>query len=332
MAVRKNLLTTITASEVPKSAAEARADYARRGASRSMMLSIEEMAENTKKMTTGVAVVELDPDLIDGSFVSDRLEDDEEDYAFLRDAIKLQGQSSPILVRPHPQAPGRYMIVYGHRRTKVARELGIPVRAVVRDIEDIGHVILQGQENTARANLSFIEKALFAKKLLELRQTKETIKSALSVDDSLLSRMLSVAEIVPSDVIEAIGAARNIGRDRWEELKRLLQHPAKAAEASKIVRSSSFQEADETGRFGLLLERLKASPPSKRKSASSPSAMSTWAADDNELIADYGAKGKTFTLSLKSKEAGEFGRYISAHLEALYRDFKHAKTRNPTGD
>ena len=224
---RKNLLASITGSETPKTDSEARHDYARRGASRSMMISIDEMAENAKKMIAGEAIVDLDVDVLDQSFVTDRIEGEDEDFVLLREAIREHGQSTPILVRPHPRIPGRYMIVFGHRRARVAKELGIPVRSVIKNLEDIAHIIAQGQENTARANLSFIEKALFAKKLLDMGQSKDTIKSALTIDDTLMSRMLSVAETVPAAVIEAIGAARTVGRDRWEELKKQVKRPAK---------------------------------------------------------------------------------------------------------
>jgi len=57
-----------------------------------MMISIDEMAENAKKMIAGDAIVNLDPTLIDGSFVSDRIEDNDEDYIALRDAIKERGR------------------------------------------------------------------------------------------------------------------------------------------------------------------------------------------------------------------------------------------------
>src|SRR5271168_5398683 len=146
--MRKNLLASITGAETPRADGEARSNYATRGASRSMIVSIDEMAENAKKLTAGEAIVSLDADLIDGSFVMDRLGDDE-DYVLLRDAIREQGQSTPILVRPHPKNQGRYMVVFGHRRARVAKELGIPVKAVVRHLEDIAHIVAQGQENTA---------------------------------------------------------------------------------------------------------------------------------------------------------------------------------------
>ena len=196
----------------------------------------------------------------------------------VRDAIKENGQSTPILVRPHPQRDGRYMIVFGHRRASVARELGVPVRAVVKNIEDIAHIIAQGQENTARANLSFIEKALFAKKLLGMGQSKDTIKSALMIDDTLLSRMLSVAETIPPAVVEAIGAAKSVGRDRWEELKKLVMDPASAELASRKLPPPIYSRRKHLNDSISLLARLIASRKSPRKAGARKAAMASWTA------------------------------------------------------
>jgi ParB family chromosome partitioning protein len=330
---RKNLLTGITAHPEPSKADhEARSDYARRGASRSMLISIDEMAENAKKMIAGETIVELAADVIDGSFVSDRIEDTDEEYRVLRDAIKENGQSTPILVRPHPQHDGRYMIVFGHRRARVARELGVPVRAVVKNLEDIAHIIAQGQENTARANLSFIEKALFAKKLLGMGQSKDTIKSALMIDDTLLSRMLSVAETIPPAVVDALGAAKSVGRDRWEELKKLVMDPASAELALQEIASAEFIAKEASERFNFLLARLIASRKSPRKSGARKAAMASWTAEDKMVAASIENTAKTYSLSLKSKHASEFGQFISSNLDSLYQAFIAAKVRNETGD
>jgi ParB family transcriptional regulator, chromosome partitioning protein len=326
MMARKNLLASVTSHDATKADHEARSDYANRGASRSMMLSIEEMAENTKKMIAGEAIVSLDPNLVDGSFVSDRIEEDEEEFALFRQGMKDEGQLQPILVRPHPDVDGRYMIVFGHRRTRAARELGVPVRAVVKNLEAIAHIIAQGQENSRRANLSFIEKALFAKKLLSMGQSKETIKSALSVDDTLLSRMLSVVESVPPTVIEAIGAAKSVGRDRWEELKKLLAHPKRADFAKELVFSDEFRSTESAGRFNYVLAQLKFVRKAARKATNRDAGA--WTPADKMVAASYRNTGKTFSLSLKSKDAGEFGYYISSNLEALYSAFKDTKARN----
>src|SRR5947208_2466158 len=105
--MRKNLFANVL--EAPS---EPRANPARRGAYGSMLSSIEEMAENSKKMIEGEAIVSLDPASIDGSFVADRIADDEEDFAALKAAIAAHGQATPILVRP---SGDRYMVVFGHR-------------------------------------------------------------------------------------------------------------------------------------------------------------------------------------------------------------------------
>lgn len=328
--MRKNLLASITGADLAPTPKESRADYASRGASRSMRMSIDEMAENAKLLVAGEAIVNLDPELVDESFIADRLEEDPESYIELREAIRERGQQTPVLVRPHPERAGRYMIVFGRRRTRVARELKRPVRAVVKELETIAHIIAQGQENTARANLSFIEKALFAKKLLAMGQAKETIKSALTVDDTLLSRMLSVTETVPTPIIEAIGAAKSVGRDRWEELKKLLLPPKNGELAERLIGTEEFQSKTGAERFSYLLDQVKAKRQPSRKKAGSDQA-GAWTPTDKAVKASYRNTGKTFSLSLTSRDAGAFGQFISSNLEELYRAFREKNVTTETG-
>ncbi|AGS25671.1 plasmid partitioning protein RepB [Rhizobium etli] len=309
--------------------ADARAEYTRRGASRSMMQSLDELAETSMRMLEGETVVALNPELLDGSFVADRIGDDQDDYVQLREAIRQSGQSTPILVRPHPDAEGRYMIVFGHRRARAARELQIPVRAVIKPLEDIAHVIAQGQENTARSDLTFIEKSLFARKLISNGMSKDVVKVALTIDDTLLSRMLSVAETVPESVLEAVGAAKGVGRDRWEELKKLIQLPTNAERALEFVRSDAFRHAAEPDRFNVLLGELKTAKKPK-KQAASPSVRQFDVAAKAVSVTTK-SSGKTFTLALTSKDASKFGAYLSDQLEALYQTFQRDE-QIKTGD
>ena len=88
------------------------------------------------------------------------------------------------------------------------RSLEQPVRAVVKPLADIDHVIAQGQENSARENLSFIERSVFSGHLLDLGFDRQTIQSSLSVDAPMLTRMLSVTKRIPDVVIKAVGAAK----------------------------------------------------------------------------------------------------------------------------
>lgn len=318
---RKGLLDSVLDSQPDDSQKENRADYAMRGASRSMKLSIDDMAENVKRMAEGEAVVSIDPTLIDGSFVEDRLSGDEERFEALKKSIAENGQESPALLRPHPTEAGRYMIVFGHRRVRVAKSLGIDVRAIVKSMEDVAHVIAQGQENTAREDLSFIEKSLFAKKLLDMDQSKETIMSALTVDATLLSRMLSVSQKIPLRFIERIGAAKSIGRDRWEEMKKLIVIPTNSKKADGFVAGSDFLSAESNQRFELLFAHLKGRGVSPRKSKARP-AKRVWQAGEGRIKASHGPSGHTYSISLSSADAAKFGEYLTSNLDELYRAYQ----------
>lgn len=324
---RKNLLASITGQPVPAAEHEARAEYTRRGASRSMMMAIDEMAENAKRMAAGETIVGLDPALIDGSFVSDRMQDDPQDFALLVEAIREHGQSTPILVRPHPDVPGRYMVVFGHRRTRAARVLGLPVRAIVKQLEDIAHIIAQGQENAARANLTFIERALFARKLVGIGQEKQTIRAALGVDETLLSRMLSITDVIPASVIEALGPSRSVGRDRWEELKKALLDPKMADVAKQVIASEGFASAG-SGQFAYLLGQLTSA---RRKPKKAQPHNGGWASPDREVEASFVTSGRSFSLKLSAKDAVDFGKFISDHLDELYVSFEAARKPNNDG-
>ena len=162
----------------------------------------------------GAAVVDITPDKIDSSFVADRLPDDGEGFQQLLEAIRQSGQKSPVLLRPHPEKPDRYQVGFGHRRVRVAAALGRPVKAVVQNLSDEELVVAQGQENASRTDLSYIERGLFAVALEERGFDRQVIMSALGVEKTQLSKLMSVAHSVPRPIIEAIGPAPKAGRPR----------------------------------------------------------------------------------------------------------------------
>ena len=335
---RKHLLTSITATigegadRGVNAAAEARASYTRRGASRSMMQSLDELAETSLRVLDGDTVISLDPSSLDGSFITDRIADDDEAYESLKEAIRQSGQSTPILVRPHPTDSDRYMIVFGHRRARVARELGLKVRAVVKALADIEHVIAQGQENTARANLTFVEKAIFASKLQRSGMSKDVIKSALTVDDSLLSRMLAVAEIVPDDVLDALGSAKGVGRDRWEDLKKLVLKPALAERARHIVNEEAFlRAATDEARFHHLISALK-SGAKVDKRVRQKSGPSAWMPADQSVSVLARPKPNGLVMEFGNSKGKSFGQWLSANMESLFEQYSRVKEKQETGD
>lgn len=319
---RKDLLKSVIGQPTEKPIDGARSSYAMRGASKSMKVSIDSLAENSKRLLEGETIVEIDPDLIDASFVNDRLSGDDEAFDELKASVSSSGQDTPVLLRPHPQTANRYMVVFGHRRVRVARSLGRPVRAVVKDMDDVAHVLAQGQENTARADLSFIEKALFAKNLHDLGQAKDVIQQALTIDGTLLSRMLSVSGTVPAHVIAAIGPAKQIGRDRWEDLKKLMAIKSNITLAERILAADGFDELDSDTKFEFLHSKVaEAGRAPKRRAAKAGPTKRTWTSGKGRIKGVIGRSGRAYNISLTSKDSAEFGEFLSEKLDQLYADF-----------
>jgi ParB family chromosome partitioning protein len=219
------------------------------------------------------------------------------------------------------------MVVFGHRRLRAASELKRKVRAVVKTLEDLDHVIAQGQENSARANLSFIEKVIFAQQLSDRGFNRETIQSALSVDYQTLSKMLTIPRSIPPEVIESIGAAKGVGRDRWLELRKLIDNPKNSAAAKELIYSDGFLSEDSDGRFNKLFAVLHKGGRAIRKTIVKPVAK-TWAPDDKSVSVIAKSRPKDFSLVLTEKEAKPFGEWISSNLDDLYETFRKSRTEN----
>lgn len=352
---RKNLLTGLTVkkltavnSAVPDEKLtavnfDAASERPRgKGAFGAMSRSIDELAakagaaqEIEAKLLQGETAIELDPDLIDGSFISDRLGEDKEAFLELVEAIRTRGQDSPILVRPHPTSRGRFQIVFGHRRARVSKQLGRPVKAVVKPLSDRDHIIAQGQENSARSDLSFIERAVFAIRLQEAGYDRETIMSALSIDKTVVSKMISVTRQIPIEIITAIGAARGTGRDRWYDLSQKFKLEQNRAKAAEFVTSQKFLDEESDGRFNTLFAYLPTDQGVVKSTAvgREPTIKTrAWTPKDRSVMATMKSTEKAFTLALKAKNAAAFGAYISNNLEGFYEAFKESEKMVETGD
>jgi len=326
---RKNPFANLDLSSIGSDGPAAKSGYGMTGAAKTVVRSIEEMAENTKRLMDGETIVEIEPQLLDVSFASDRLSEEDAELVALEEAIREQGQATPILVRPSPQNSERYMVVFGHRRARVAMKLGRRVKAVVKKLDDVASAIAQGQENSARSNLSFIERAYFAQNLLSNGMTKDTVKSAIGIDDALLSKMLSVIETVPSAMTMALGACKKIGRDKWLSLRQLILNPSHLSIALEKIGSDDFMALPEEDRFDALHNYLK--KYSARSAAKAPAqavAVTAWASGDNAVRFSMKQKPKSVAIELTSAEARPFSDWLSENMDRLYETYKSAKAQN----
>jgi ParB family chromosome partitioning protein len=261
------------------------------------------------------AVIELDTGLIDQSPIADRLPITADALQDLIATIRDNGQQVPILVRPHPGDTTRYQIAYGRRRLLACIALGRRVRAMVRPLSDKELVVAQGQENNAREDLAFIERALFAASLEESGYTRDTIMAALAIDKTGLSRLISTATKIPRDLIEAIGPAPKAGRDRWTELAARLEASGALDRAKSASAREGFSDKPTDERFASIFAVTTPTRPATASRAS------TIKAPDGKAIATFREDARGITLNIAKKQVGGFGAYLAKALPQLYESY-----------
>ena len=349
---RKNLLVSITGRKLTavnstdadnsKVGTSRPLAFAGKGALGAVTRTIDDLAARADaakvleaRLTAGELIVDLDPTSVDGSFIVDRMTPDDANYRMLLEGIRAKGQDSPILVRPHPAATGRYQVAFGHRRLRAASELGRPVRAVVKQLSDRDLVIAQGQENSARADLSFIERARFARSLEESGYDRETIISALSVDKTTVSRMITVAARIPGDLVDAIGPAPGTGRDRWIELSSAYQASGRDRSMVGLLQDPNFIAGTSDQRFDMLQEflaRPRTDEPSRPENRPAPRLRARgqtryWSPRDGGRVAKITANDRAFVLAIDKRVAPDFGDYLLTELDQLYDTYSKSRTR-----
>lgn len=326
-----------TAGEAPSPAAEPhkRATSAAVKAMGLSLGSLSQEADEAKRLretlSAGEQVVELDPAALERSPFLDRMSEgstNDEGFAALRQSMAEHGQQVPVLVRPHPDAAkaarGLYQIAYGHRRVRAAGELGMPVRAVVRRLDDAELALAQGKENAERRDLSFIERAFFAKGLLDHGFDRATAQAALAVHKSEMSRLLQVAQAVPAHVARAIGPAPKAGRPRWIALGELLAKD-RAGFATDEISRQAFREADTDARFQRLHDRLKASAQGRGVIPARERAKRIADAGGSP-IGELARAGRAMRLTIPESAGEGFADYVAARLPELHAAFSKADT------
>lgn len=316
-----------TASSAAKSP-----DRVRTGAISAMGSSLHEMAENAKQATKlqqqlaeGEAVISIDTSSIDSSKIVDRIAIDiDPDFDALVESIAEHGQQVPILVRPNPQVSGRFQIAYGRRRFKAAEKLGLPVRAIVRSLSDSQLYIAQGRENLDRKDLSFIEKAFFAKNLEDNGCDRATIISALVTDKADVSRYIAVARQLPENLVKLIGPAPKAGRARWMALVEHLATPAKVITAHELLSRYAEDRLGSDARLEALLRALNKTVKKNRVAKAE-----AWKTPSGKRGARIEAREGKTTITFEEKAVPDFALFVSGKLDELYEEFRE---HNGEGD
>lgn len=322
---RKDLVSTLLKPELTSDTsvtAEPKQPRVAAGSVRAMGLEFNRLTEAAdqaqvlrQQLTNGSVVVELEPEQLEPSFISDRLAPtDDPQYRQLVDSIRKHGQKIPILVRPKADKDNIYQIAYGHRRWHAARELAVTVRAIVQVLSDADLVIAQGKENSERRNLSFIERALFAANLGAAGFERSTINAALGVQTAETSRLLAVAATIPAGIVTSIGPAPKAGRTRWMELAAHLRTNGAEEVALQTVEQPSFKRLGTDARFETLIATLRS-----RVSNSNNDVITN---TRGEPIVRFTRSAQSLRLWIDGRFAPGFGAYLIRCLPELVHRFE----------
>ncbi len=293
--------------------------------------SLSGMAKSLQA-AAAASIREIETRLIDDSAFKDRIDPDAEEIFDLADSIRAQGQLIPILVSPLPS--GRFRIVYGRRRLAALRHLGLPAKALVRDLDEDQAIIAQGQENTYRKDLSWIEKATFAKQLLEAGKSDELVCDALNIDQKArkagekltgLSRMRQVAARFAPELIDAIGAAPKVGRDRWYEASQTLEKkgfpPGNQSALTTEIAAAAARGMASDDRFTLFESLLRRPVPGKAPAPAKASRVDT-------ALGSVAVSARSATITITKKDAADLHRWVSDHPDAALQALRDAQQKS----
>ncbi|MEP3544713.1 plasmid partitioning protein RepB [Tateyamaria sp.] len=243
---------------------------------------------------------------------------EDDDALDLALSIEKNGQQVPVLLRPAGHHDGKFEVVYGRRRILACQQLGIPVKALIRTLDDGEALIAKGLENASRQDLSFYERARFAQAILEQGHLREQALQALSISKNTLSQLERVARLVPDAVGEAIGPAHGAGRPKWMALAAAYEGGALSeAEALRILRSLPKESSSDVRLQAILNNLDKRGPKDTRPTLRAP-------------IDGASVKSTKTSVTLTIKRAGrgkEFADWFDENIDRLitesYRSFEN---------
>ena len=312
----------------PVAGVEKNTDRVRTGAISAMGASLQEMTEGARsaaklqeQLASGSSVIDLDPSLVDHSTVSDRISIAiDPGFEALVESMRENGQQVPILVRPQPSIPGRYQVAYGRRRLRAAAILGKTVRAIVQALTDNELVIAQGKENLDRQDLSYIEKAQFARRLEDGGYDRATIMAALTTEKADLSRYISVARSIPEFLVQAIGPAPKAGRARWAALAERAEKNQQRLDP--LLTEKAFLSSDSDNRFAQVFAALSTDAVKRKPKAQE------WKSPQGRKAARIERDDHQTRIVFDERHVPDFGGYLAERLDDLYAEFTASQKRN----
>jgi len=183
------------------------------GRERELKVENDSLKGQLQKFEDAVIVELIDPRRIKPSRFANRhdLAFSSPEFVQLREEIASAGRNvQPIKVRKVSQGSDdaqEFEIVFGHRRHRACLELGIPVAAIVADLNDQQLFAEMDRENRARQNLSAWEQGTMYKRALDsgVFPTQSAMAGSLGIDQGNISKAVQLAGL-PDELVAAFSS------------------------------------------------------------------------------------------------------------------------------
>lgn len=128
--------------------------------------------------------------------------DSSKDLAELCSSLSVNGQLSPIRVRPDPTQSGHFRVIFGNRRLQAANRLGWKtISAEVVDASDADALVMAFSENADRTDFSDYEKALLLAKIHETTGKKYTeVASLIGRSSAFISQHVAMLHLFSDEI------------------------------------------------------------------------------------------------------------------------------------
>src|SRR5215213_8212038 len=145
----------------------------------------------------GAHLARLDPNDIVPNAQQPRSNFDPDDLAELVHSVREFGVLQPIVVRPHPDLPGRYELVMGERRLRATKAAGLDsIPAVVKDTANEDMLRDALLENLHRSQLNPLEEASAYQQLLaDFGITQDELASRIGRSRPQISNTLRLLKL-----------------------------------------------------------------------------------------------------------------------------------------
>lgn len=280
----------------------------------------------TSDVATDIGALEIPLYLIDPDPDQPRLSFDELKLDELADSIKAQGIIEPLVVSPHPDRAGRYMLVAGERRWRAARMAGLSrVPVVLRNLPEEQRLAVQLVENIDREALTVLEEAAAVVRLIDAGHRPKAIADMLGKSPAWVSlRRKIAAHRGGLDYVVAQGLTRDA-----ETLAMLAELEQLEPDAfGELLSSERIRRADVRARLDIARRRHLAMTALRRDEGhAAPRAKggAASAIDGIHLETRRGDHGGDFTVD----EAATRNAEIAPHDRAPEADAGAVKTTGP---